>query len=156
MNVGLVSFGLLMMGFGWGLYRFLRGKKGALRTGMLVSIFGLGILVAGIVPIDHRDANEPTTTGLVHAAGAGVAYVAMVLATFSLARFVNGDKNWRWFAKLSVGVVLVSLALAITFTLDSSEPVRGLLQRFFYGLPIIWMQFVALRILWLGRAENMG
>lgn len=149
MNAGFLVFGLLMMSFGWGLYRFLKGGKSALVASMSVLIFGLGIFLAGIFPVDNRDAGGLSITGGVHAAVAATAYVALMLAILSLTRFLGGDSHWRWFSKMSFGIVLVSLALSIVFVFDLSVTVRGLLQRFYFGLPAMWLQFMALRIVWL-------
>ncbi len=151
MNTGFVTYGLLMMGFGWGLYRFLRWRRGALLTGMLVTAFGVGILLAGVFPADG-ETGEATTVGLAHTAGAVVAYVMLILAILSLVRFIKDDRHWGWFSSLALGVVPVSMALGITFCFEPTQPIRGLVQRFFYGLPAIYLQLMAVRLLWLGHS----
>jgi len=149
---------------------FVSGLRGALGPGkgitlgsVLLAIFGLGLVVAGIFVTDPAVGYPPgsplhpvqTLHGLIHGLAGLAVFVSLPLACFALARRFAGDPRWRGWVAYSIVtglLVLASFVVAnVTSVLDATGAVpnapTGLLQRLGIILGWGWIALLALRLL---------
>jgi Protein of unknown function (DUF998) len=136
------------LAFGVGTYRALATTVGA----VLLGIFGLGLLVAGILPPDavrgyppgvpSEPSTKPTPGALVHAViGGPVAFLAIFGACLNIAAHLQGA--WRLYTLLTA-VAGLTMNVWTALAIRRDEANTGLVQR---GLILIyWTWIVVLGI----------
>jgi hypothetical protein len=160
--------GLLSLCFAVGLRRVLRTGKGSIWGPILLGVFGLGLIVAGIFVTDPSLGYPPgthgsgpqTLHGTIHGLAGLIVFSSVAAASFVMARRFAGDPNWKGWAPYSIvtGVLVVSLFIAFTTasTLDENgvlpgAPV-GLLQRVAIIAGWGWIALLAIRL--LGKMQS--
>lgn len=164
--------GLLMLAFAAGLRRIWRSGWGATWGPILLSIFGLSLISAGIfvtgpalgyppgVPIS----NQESLHSQIHGLSGLVAFASLAAACFVLSRRFVGDPQWRGWALYSVAIgVVVILSFVVSNTaaaLDMSgvwtnAPI-GLIQRIGIIGGWSWVSLLALRLLRQQRQPVAG
>lgn len=146
-TANFVVTGALMIGCAVGLRRALRGDRGGRWAPLLTAVLGAGFIVAAVFPADPGNEFPPgtpadpdpafTTTGIVHLACAGIAFLALIAACFVLAsRYsARGDRRWAIAGRAS------GLLLTLGFAAANSGVDGGPLAMF-VGAVIAWI--------WLG------
>jgi hypothetical protein len=140
--------------FGVGVHRALDTAVGL----VLLAVFGLGLLVAGIFPPDavrgyppgapSESSAKPTPGALVHAViGGPVAFLAIFGACLAIATHLQGP--WRVYTLLTaVAGLIMTIWTALAFRRDAAN--TGLVQR---GLILIyWTWIVVLGIYLIGAS----
>lgn len=115
-----VVAGALAFAFAVGLSRVLRGGRGGTWGPRLMGVFGLGLIAGGVFTADPALGFPPGTPdgipsqlswhATVHAIAPPLAFTALIVATFVLARRFAGDGERGW-AAYSVASGLVALLL---------------------------------------------
>ncbi len=141
-TLAFLAFGIGALALAAGLRRSTKGSWGSLVGSILVGLFGIGVLLDAVFPIDPGG-RMMTVAGTVHLMAALAAFVCMVVAMFVLSRTFKQSARWR--SLRSVGLVLALAALA-AFFLPSGGEWAGLFQRVFVGIVISWMVIVAIRL----------
>jgi hypothetical membrane protein len=156
MNAGFIAYGLLVIVFAWGLYRQLGRSRTAGVVWLSLGVAGLGVLLVGIFRVDPESAGETTSLeGTLHAVFSQVIFIGLLVWMIAFARAVYLDRAWAGFAQVSVAAAAVSVILSLIYRLDVSETLEGLVERAFFGLPLILLEVVSLRALWLAKAMVM-
>jgi hypothetical membrane protein len=131
------------LAFGVGVYRTLDTIVGA----VLLGIFGLGLMVAGILPPDavrgyppgarSEPSTKPTWRALVHAViGGPVTFLAIFGACLTIASHLQGA--WRLYTLLTaVAGFALTIWTALAFLRDAAK--TGLVQR---GLIVIYLSWI--------------
>ena len=168
--------GVLCVGFALGLRRALHRGRGATWGPILLGVFGLSLISAGIFvtgPALGYPPGAPIRSGpetlhsMLHGLSGLVAFTTLAAACFVLARRFAGNPQWRgWalYSSLTGAVVLISLiASNVTATLDMngtwpSAP-TGLVQRIGIIAGWIWIALLAARLLrnrrsWSGASPD--
>jgi hypothetical protein len=140
--LAFVAFGIGALALAMGLRKTTKGSWGSLVGSILVGLFGVGVLLDAVFPIDPGGRME-TIAGTVHLVAALVAFACMVLAMFVFSRTFKQSARWR--SLRSVSLVLAVAALAALF-LPGDGGWAGLFQRVFVGVVISWMVIVAIRL----------
>lgn len=155
--------GLLVLAFVVGLRRVWHGSRGATWGPILLGVFGLSLIAAGIfvtgpalgyppgASLPSQESWHSTLHGL---AGLG-AFGSLAAACFVLARRFRGDPQWRGWALYSVvtGVVVVlsfvgsNAAAVLDMTGTWPGAPTGLVQRIGIIAGWSWVSFFALRLL---------
>ncbi len=155
--------GLLMLCFAVGLRQVLRPGRGSVWGPILLGLFGLGLIVAGLFVTDPNLGYPPGTHGsgpqtfhgAVHGVAGLIVFSSVAAASFVLARRFAGDPNWKGWAPYSIitGVLVVVFFIASTVAsvLDArgilpGAPV-GLLQRISIVIGWGWIALLAIRLL---------
>ncbi len=110
-TVFLVTGALTMAG-ALGLRRSLRGGRGGTGAPLLLALYGLGLIGAGLFRADPAlgfplgtpaDANTVTTAGLLHLVCGAVGFLGFIAAGLLLARRFAGQRQpgWAWFSALT-------------------------------------------------------
>jgi hypothetical protein len=110
--------GALVVAGAIGVRRLLRGSRGGTWGPILLGIYGLGVIGAGLFPADPGfgfppGAPDPTTlstSGILHFAVAGLGFYALIAACFVFARrFASlGQRGWMGYSILSGVFFLVA------------------------------------------------
>lgn len=154
--------GVFMLCFALGLRQVLRSGKGAVWGPLLLGIFGLSLIIAGLFVTDPSLSYPPgassstqTLHGTVHGANAPIAFGSLTIAIFVLARRFAKDPAWRGWALYSLitGILLVGFFIAclVVAQLDQNGVLpnspTGLFERIAIILGWGWLALVALRLL---------
>lgn len=155
--------GLLTLCFAIGLRQVLRPGKGSLLGPILLGVFGLGLIIAGLFVTDPSLGYPPgahgsgpqTLHGIIHGVAGLIVFSSVAAASFVLARHFAGDPQWKGWALYSfvTGVLVAVFFIAATAvsTLDergilSGSPI-GLLQRVSIIVGWGWIALLAIRLL---------
>jgi hypothetical membrane protein len=156
--VQIASFvvcGVLVLGFAFGLRRVLHPGRGSTWGPILLGVFGLCLVGAGLFvtdPLLGYPSGAPATKsvhGALHVLLSLVAFASLTAACFVLARRFADDPAWRGWALYSVAtgilVVLFFVAADVAASPDPSAP-AGLLQRISIITGWGWIALLALRL----------
>ena len=163
--------GLLCLGFAFGLRRVLRAGRGATWGPILLGIFGLSLITAGIFstgpalgypPGASIQSSAKTLHAMIHGLCGLIAFTSLPAAGFVLARRFAGDPQWRGWARYSIvtGVIVVlSLVVSnVTAVLDMNGTLpnapTGLVQRVGIIAGWAWIALLAARLLRGARLQD--
>jgi hypothetical protein len=148
----LILFGLLMLGFSLGLRQALRSGKGSTWGPRLFSLLGLGLVLAGVFPIDPSLGYPPGTPqkapttwhGQVHDLSGVLVFGSMTAVCFVLARCFAGDPRWRGWRWPSV---LTGVVVAMDFAGVFPGAPGGFFERVSLVAGGAWISLLALQLL---------
>ena len=155
--------GVLVLCFAFGLRQIFRSGKGSIWGPLLLGIFGLSLIIAGIFVTDPSlgyyppgtSSSTQTLHGTIHGINAPLAFGSLTIAIFVLARRFASDPAWRGWALYSLitGIILVAsfIASLTVAVLDEkgilpNAPV-GLFERIAIILGWGWIALLAIRLL---------
>lgn len=149
MTAGFFAYGVLIIGFSYGLYlRLQKGIKARI-IWFTLTLYGIGMVLAGIFQDSPGIGSDSINTeGILHNIFITGAFFSLLMGVSVFAKSVYNKPSWFGFTWFSIAATTVSLALSIVFLLQSYIPYPGLLQRIFYVTPLIWIEIVAI---WLFR-----
>lgn len=155
--------GLLCLGFAWGLRRAWRTGPASAWGPLLIGVFGLGLVVAGVFVTDPARGYPPgaplsggvqTWHGAVHGVNALVVFPALTIACFVIARRFEvepGGRGWATYSRITGGLIIVLFVLStVSGVLDEKGVLpapTGLLQRAQIIVGWVWIALAALRLL---------
>lgn len=157
--VQIASFlvcGTLVACFAVGLRRTLVAGRGATWGTILLGVFGISLVGAGVFPTDlllgyPPGASSATTShGALHMLFSLFAFACLAAACLVLSRRFAGDRAWRGWAAYSVvtGVLVLALFVAtdvVSLSPDPSAP-AGLVQRLTIVTGWGWVALLALKL----------
>jgi Protein of unknown function (DUF998) len=162
--------GALCVGFAVGLRRVLRTGKGSTWGPILLGVFGLSLIVAGIFVTDPSLGYPPgthgsgpqTLHGTIHGVAGLVCFASVAAACFVLARRFVGDPRWKgWTAYSIISGALVAgsfVAATTASVLDEQGTLpgapTGLLQRIGIVVGWSWIALLAARLLGMARSRE--
>jgi uncharacterized protein DUF998 len=155
--------GLLVLGFAIGLRQVFRTGRGSVWGPLLLGIFGLALIVAGLFVTDPSLGYPPgthsngaqTLHGIIHGVAGLVTFSSLTLASFVMARRFAGDPVWKGWTLYSIvtGILVISSFISSTAVsvLDERGVLpgspTGLLQRIGIVAGWSWIAFLAIRLL---------
>lgn len=145
---GFISYGLLVQGLGPALYALSgRGLRGLI-IWVLVMVYGIGGVLAGIfVTGEHRIFLWGVTEDDFHAIAAWLTFLtiaALMTVTTWLRRDDPSSAVWR---SRSSALLIVTLVAMILFVLIPSERgISGILQRTFFATTMLWVFVTSLHV----------
>ncbi len=151
-----VVCGALVLCFAVGLRRVLCPGKGSTWGPILLGIFGLSLIGAGLYVTDPilgyppGAPSTPTVGGALHVLVSLVAFSSLTAACLVLARRFAGDPAWRGWALYSVATgILVVLFFILADVVASPDPQApaGLFQRLSIITGWGWVALLALRLM---------
>jgi hypothetical membrane protein len=151
-----VVSGALVLAFAAGLRRALHPGRGEMWAPILLAVFGLCLVGAGVFVADPFLGYPPgadsaaTVPGALHVFVSFVAFAALPAACFVLARRFAGERGGRVWAVYSVAAgVLVLVFLIISDAMASAGPdaPAGLFQRLSIITGWTWIAAIALRLM---------
>jgi len=146
-NTGLFIVGILIVLFSFGMYIDLNDKKtkSTILGSSLIFISGISFLLLGFLPCDP-DCINFTTIGIIHGYLANTAQFPLIIAPYFLLSNFKLNKKWHGIYYYSIISIILGV---ITFAVYKSyifEGYVGLLQRISFGIPILWVEIIAIKI----------
>ena len=149
MTAGFFSYGVLIIGFSYGLYLRLQQGIKARIIWFTLSLYGIGMILAGVFQDSPGIGSDNINVeGILHNIFITTAFFSLLIGVWVFAKSVYNKPSWFGFTWFSIAATAVSLALSIVFIFQSYIPYSGLLQRIFYIIPLIWIETVSI---WLFR-----
>ena len=105
---------------------------------VLLGIWSVGVLVAGIFRADLQGAPE-TTMGRIHELASGLSFLSLILATLLLSWRFKQDAQWSCFHQPALMLSLMILVALIALFLFNSTRFAGLSQRIFVITLLVWL-----------------
>ena len=155
--------GLLTLCFAMGLRQVFRTGRGSVWGPILLGVFGLTLIVAGLFVTDPSLGYPPgthssgpqTLHGTIHGVAGLIAFSSVALASFVMARRFAGDPDWKGWARYSrvTGVLIAVFFIAATVVsaLDENGVLPGSPTGLFQRIAIIvgwsWIALLAIRLL---------
>jgi hypothetical membrane protein len=155
--------GLLTLCFAFGLRQVFRTGRGSVWGPILLTVFGLALITAGVFVTDPSLGYPPgthssgpqTLHGTIHGVSGLIAFTSVAIASFVIARRFAGDPDWKGWALYSTvtGILVVGFFIASTAVsaLDENGVLpnspTGLLQRIAIIAGWGWIALMAIRLL---------
>ncbi len=164
--VQIASFlicGICVFCFALGLRQVFRAGKGAVWGPILLGVFGLSLIIAGLFVTDPSlgyyppgtSSSTQTLHGMIHGLNAPLAFGSLAIAIFVLARRFARDPAWRGWALYSLvtGIIFLGsfFACLIVAILDQKgillNSPTGLLERIAIIVGWGWITLLSMRLL---------
>ena len=88
MNAGFITFGLLIIGFAYGLYRRFEISRTTKMLWLMLTIYGAGIILSGIFQDSVKSLSSfATVEGALHTVFAQTAFFSLVIGMWFFARY---------------------------------------------------------------------
>ena len=153
----LVVSGLLVLAGATGLRRALGAGRGRTWAPLLLGLYGLGLVGAGIFTADPAlgfppgtpaDARSVSWHGLLHLVCGGIGFLGLIAACFVLARRFVGDRDRRWaLASAVTGVVFLAGFVGIASGSGAGWTILG----FWIAVVVAWTWLTALSVRMAGQ-----
>ena len=137
--------GLMVIACAVGVRRALSRGRGAVWGPLLLAVYGVGLIGAGVFVADPMNGFPPgapagrpetiTTHGLLHITFAGIGFLCFVAACFALARRFSAEGRRGW-ARFSVATGTIFLVAFAGVASGSSSPI--VIGAFWVGLIVAW------------------
>ena len=151
-----VVTGLLVLAFALGVRAEIGGSRAGTFGPLLLAIYGIGLIGAGIFSADPalgfppgtpEDARAISTSGLLHFVFGGIGFYAFIAACFVLARRFAGknERGWFWFS-IATGILFFAAFAGIA---SGSASARALVTIAFYLAVLLmwcWLTAVATKL----------
>ena len=156
MNVaGFLPFGLLIAALGLSLL-FLLPKGRGLRIGsVLVLVFGLGVVLAGLFSCDAGCPQDGSSTNLIHNRVSAIAFLSAIIGSGVLGFSFRSLSDWRslWLYSVITCVVSAGFLVAMINSIAAYTH-TGMWQRLLLLTLFIWFGIVGLRMYSLAKQTN--
>ena len=146
--VGFIPAGIMIASLGFSLVMLLPKRFLALTGSILITLFGVCMVVVGIFSNDYPVQGEGSFANRIHDQVSGLMFLFVIIGTFMLGFSFRSLPSWRNLWIYSLLSALVSLGLLIAFfnSMESAE-YTGMWQRLFLFSVFIWLGIVAIHII---------
>ncbi len=157
-----VVSGLLVVAAAVGMRRALPGGRGATWGPLLLGLYGLGLVGAGLFRADPalgfpigtpQDVNTVTTSGLLHFVFGGIGFLGLITASLVFARRFAGLRQWGWAVySAATGVIFFAAFAGIASGVQPNAAAQAFVNLAFGGAVVLgwaWISAMAAR-LWNG------
>jgi Protein of unknown function (DUF998) len=160
-----VLTGLLTIAGAAGMRRVLRGSRGGTWGPLLVGVYGLGLIGAGIFTADPAlgfppgtpaDAHTISGHGLMHFVSGGIGFLALIAACCVFARrFASlGQRGWSAYS-LATGVIFFAAFVGIAVGSNGSgAALTAVILAFTVAVVLAWAWISAMAVRLWGAAGN--
>jgi hypothetical protein len=154
-----VATGVLLLAGAIGIRRALRGGRAGLWAPLLLGVYGLGLIGAGLFTADPAfgfppgtpaDANAVSWHGLLHFVCGGLGFIALIAACFVFARrfAALGQRGWAWYSVVT-GALFFAAFFGIAAGSGQGEAIVAIVNVVFFlaaALAWAWVSAVAARL----------
>ena len=167
--LNFVVAGLLTLAFAVGVRRVLRPQKGSTWGPLLIGLYAVGLLGAGVFVTDPdagyppgtpAKIQDPSLPGVLHNLSTGLGLPALLAACFVFARWfgAQGERGWAFYSAVSGSVFLITVVLA-SYGFPRTEglgQVGGLFQRISVVCGWVWVPALAIYLLIERSVKRVG
>ena len=145
---GFIIYGTMILGFGFVLYRSVRGHRFAWLVFLFYILHGVGFLLGGVFSDDARTADTiSTASGILHNVWIIIGCSSFVVAMLVYAWLKRNDPKWWLIARVFIiSLIIILLTFAVS-QIPAFAPAEGVLQRVYGFLSIVLIETAAIRIL---------
>ncbi len=147
-NVNFIIFGLLSIGFAFGLKEGLPSPQGkALKAGIwLVAIFGLGVFFTGVFPLNYL-------SEIPHFIASFIEFISIIAAQLLIWKGLRSADSafWGRYRVYSLISGILSIILLVIYISLITANYHGVLQRLFLTVHWIWIEVTALKLYFLTK-----
>jgi hypothetical protein len=137
-----VSTWALVMGLGRDLSEPARSRLGL----GLLGVFGIGVLVAAIFPIDPEGAPQ-TLHGTIHSINGPLTFLSLVVGTNQVSRKLKHDERWQPIHRFASVLALIMIPEFIAGGMAAArETGAGIAQRLLVVTFAVWFLLMAMRL----------
>jgi hypothetical membrane protein len=145
-NIGFSIFGLLLICFSYGLYKIIENNKtiSSKISSSLITISGLSFFLIGFFPCDPNCINI-STIGIIHSYLSDMAQIPLIISPLFLILIFKKDKKWNNIFYYSIITIILGITFFIIYKSNIFENYIGLLQRISFGIPVLWIEIIAIK-----------
>lgn len=149
MTTGFITYGIMILGFGFALYRSVREHRFAWLVLLFYFLHGIGFLLGGVFSDDSRAVESiRTTSGSLHNVGIIIGCSSFEGGMFVFAWLKRNDPTWRIIARIFMVLLIIILLIYIVNQIPAvAAAAEGLVQRVFGFLAIVLIEMAAIRLL---------
>jgi uncharacterized protein DUF998 len=159
-----VATGVLVLAGAIGMRRALRGGRAGLWAPLLLGVYGLGLIGAGLFTADPAfgfppgtpaDANAVSWHGLLHFVCGGLGFIALIAACFVFARRFAAleQKGWAWYSVVT-GVMFFAAFFGIAAGSGQGEATVAIVNVvFFIAAALVWAWVTAATVRLRGEVK---
>ncbi|MBN1861153.1 MAG: DUF998 domain-containing protein [Candidatus Thermoplasmatota archaeon] len=145
-TVGVPLLGVLIIAFAFVLNHGVNNGNGSVIGPILVVISGGSFILCGIFICDP-DCIPISTVGIIHGYMCLIAQFALILAPFFMLHSLARDDKWCNYHIYSLTIAVLAVCMAILYNLDVFSDVTGLIQRISFGVPLLWVEIMSIKLL---------
>jgi hypothetical membrane protein len=145
-TLGFPLLGLFFMLFAVGVNRGISGGEGTRVGPFLMIISGVFLILTGVFPCDSG-CIDVTVIGGLHSLFATLAALTMIPVPLAIVPRIYDDLTWRRYVWFSWMTTIITGLLSLLYVFETLESLTGLLQRLSMGLPLVWTEVTAIKIL---------
>ena len=142
---GFALTGILITAFAFGLHRGINKESRSTTGSALIVVYGLGMVAQAFFPWDK--ANLASFTSTMHLVAGWTYWTAMTLAPLFIGRRLKNDSQWKSYRVYSLATGLVTAVLILILESIWIEGYMGVLQRIAVGVPLLWIEIMAIKLL---------
>ena len=148
MSTGFITYGIMILGFGFLLYRSAREHRLAWLVLLFYVLHGVGFLLGGVFADDSRAVESVSTpSGILHNVWIIIGCSSFVIGTFVFAWLKRNDPTWRLIARIIIVFLIIILLTFIISQIPALAGAEGVLQRVYGVLSIILIEMASIRVL---------
>ena len=145
---GLIASGVLLMVLSLGLYLGVRDGRASMIGAALLALSGAALVMTGIFTLDAGGL-AVSGPGMAHGFFARIGESAIIVAALAMSFGLRKDKRWHALALYSLMTAVVATALYLVTDLDFVAPWKGVVQRLLVAVPLMWIEVMSVRLLFL-------
>jgi hypothetical membrane protein len=145
---GFIPAGMLCAMFGISLFLWLRGSISGRIGGILISLFGMGVVLAGFFPCDEAcPQKDGSFANIIHNGVSALAFLALIIGILlvSLAFRKTGFQKKYWVYSLATALISGVLMIGLSNALESPTG-KGLWQRLFLLTVFLWLSVTGVKL----------
>jgi hypothetical protein len=153
-TIGFLAIGILVEIYVAGLLLNIHPRRGFSVSGVLLVLFGFGMLMIGAFHTDVSGATESTLQGTIHGFAAKTVFVTFPIAAGLMSFSIKRDTRWRHLYLYTLITVIIGFLLLIAVWLAGDTNWFGLFERLLVANMIIWVEVTAIQLLLLSLRKK--
>jgi len=157
MSTGFIAYGIMILGFGFVLYRSVRNHHFSWLVLMFYILHGVGFVLGGVFSDDPRTAESASTaTGVLHNVWVFIGCFSFVIGMFVFAWLRRNDPAWWLLSKIFIVCLIIVLLMFVISQIPAFAAAEGVLQRVYGVLSLVLIEITAVRLLVSLRNRRIG
>jgi hypothetical membrane protein len=113
---------------------------------ILIFVSGLSFFLIAFFPCDANCINK-SIIGIIHSNLSDIAQFSMIISILFIYINIKNKSSWKYFDDFSLISFFMGIIFALIYNLNIIENYDGLLQRISFGIPLIWIFIMSIKIL---------